>query len=227
MPTSKVIDVKPLIVIVVSALLLQLIGHYFAPKVLRYEGFMGLWPILRIVLPAILLMVLAIPLTHIYLKLPRWDKASALTMLVAGVCLIFLAIFLANYADDYLNHYRKGQSLEQLREAARFERFLIFTSSTLIAWELFHRSFLLGGIRYLLKERYAVPEVLSNWTAMLMVASFEALFHIKKPMYESIPFVFASLALSWLTIRTNSVLPALFIHLAIELIFGYSAYVGW
>lgn len=218
---------SPLYIFVVTALLCQLFGHYFATKVLVFDGFLGLWPILRIIIPTILFIALAIPLSSLQVRLPKFDKASLYVCVFAVICLIGLAIYLGNFADDYLNYYRRGQTLEQLQAAGRFERFLLFTLSTLIAWEIFHRGFLLGGFNWLLSRRFAVEEKLSQVIAMVFVASFESLFHIKKPMLESIPLVFASLALSWLTFRTKSLWPALMIHLAIEVIFGYSAYIGW
>lgn len=218
---------SPLYIFTVTALLCQLFGHYFATKLLNFDGFLGLWPILRIVVPCFLFVILAIPFSALQLRLPKFDKASLYVCLFAVVCLIGLAIYLGNFAEGYLNYYRRGQTLEQLQAAGRFERFLLFTLSTLIAWEVFHRGFLLGGFNWLLNNKFNVEEKLSQAIAIVFVASFESLFHIKKPMLESMPLVFASLALSWLTFRTRSLWPALIIHLAIEIIFGYSAYVDW
>lgn len=221
------INTKPLMIIILCALCLQLLGHYFATTYLVYDGFLALWPLLRIVLPACLLVLLAIPLSVFSYRLPQFDKASLMLVLFSLVALSLLAFYLANFADDYLSYYRRGASLEALIAAQRFERFMVFTVSTVIAWEVFHRGFLLGSLRFWLTEKMAIPARSADMIAMLYLSAFESLFHIKKPMYESIPLVFVSLALSWLTIRTKSLWPALIIHFSIEVIFGYSAYVGW
>lgn len=226
-PMANEIHHKPLITIIICALLLQLFGHYFATKFFVYEGFQSLWPVLRIVLPIFLLLILAIPLRVFNISLPVFDKQSAIVVGFSCIGLCLLAVYLGNFADDYLSYYRRGASLELLRKLGRFERFMMFTASTLIAWEIFHRGFLLGSLRYCFENHLKIQTRSSDIIAMLFVASFEALFHIKKPMHESIPLIFASIILSWLTIRTKSLWPALIIHFAIEVIFGYSAFIGW
>ena len=57
-----------------------------------------------------------------------------------------------------------------------------------------------------------------------IVCIFEVLFHIKKPIYEAIGMIVASPLLSYLTIKTRSLWPALTFHLLIELMFGFSAF---
>ncbi len=225
--TTHKINHIPLISIIICALLFQLIGHYFATKFFVYDSFLALWPFLRIVLPVVLLLLVAIPLRVFNMGVPTFDKKSGIVVALSCLGLCFLAIYLGNFADDYLSYYRKGASIELLRKLGRFERFMMFTASTLIAWEIFHRGFLLGSLRYCFTKHLQIQQRSSDIIAMLFVASFEALFHIKKPMHESIPLIFASLILSWLTIRTKSLWPALIIHLAIEVIFGYSAFIGW
>ena len=221
------VDHKALFTLILSALLLQLIGHYFAGKYLVIGSFYTLWPILRVVIPIIILMLLAIPLRTLSFQLPRFDKHSLIVIIIAVFGLCFMAFYLANFADTYLSYYRKGATLEYLHLTQRFERFMVFTVSTVIAWEIFHRGFLLGSLRFVLAQKMAIEQRSADVIAMLFLAVFEALFHIKKPMVESIPLMFASLILSWLTIRTGSLWPALIIHFMIEVIFGYSAYIGW
>ena len=221
------INVKPLIYLITCALFLQLIGHYFAGKYLVYNDFMGLWTVTRIILPLLVVLLLSIPLNIYSIKIPIFDKHTFRVVLLCFVGLVLLTLYLANFADVYLSHYRKGATLEYLRHTQRFERFMVFTVSTVIAWEIFHRGFLLGSIRYSLNKHMGIEPKSSAVIAMLFVSCFESLFHIKKPMFESIPFILASLVLSWLTIKTRSLWPALIIHFVIEVIFGYSAYVGW
>ena len=221
------INIKPLFIIVVCALLVQIIGHYFARHYWVFNSFMAMWPILRIVLPVCLLLILTIPLAELSFGLPKFDKTSSYVTLALLVCLALLVIFFAYFADDYLAYYRQGMSIEVLRQSDRFERFMVFTVSTVIAWEIFHRGFLLGALRYCFVNHLMVSKVAASIIAMLFIAAFESLFHLTKPIYESLPFVFASLVLTWLTIRTRSLWPALLIHFALEVLFGYSAYVGW
>ncbi|MGJ8693328.1 MAG: CPBP family intramembrane glutamic endopeptidase [Thalassotalea sp.] len=218
---------KPIFIIVISAIFLQLFGHYFATKLFVYDNFLALWPVLRVGFPALLLLFLAIPFRVLNFKFPVFDRLSFYVVLLSALGLALLAVYLGNFADDYLAYYRKGASIEYLRQSQRFEQFIIFTCSTLIAWEIFHRGFLLGTLKHCLMINMQVNEKSANAIAILFVAVFEALFHIKKPMYESMPLALASLVLSWLTLRTGSLWPALIIHLAIEVIFGYSAFVGW
>lgn len=214
-------------IVVLCAALFQLFGNYYAKEWLVFGSFMGMWPILRIALPMILIGMLAIPFKSLSLGLPRFDRLSGIVMAAAVIGLLGMAFYLANFADQYLDYYRKGVTIEVLREKERFKSFLIFTLSTLIAWEFFHRGFLLGALRHCLTQVMAINAKLSTHISILFVAVFESLFHIKKPMLESMPLLFASIGLSWLTIRTKSLWPALLIHLSIEVIFGYSAYMGW
>jgi len=93
-------------------------------------------------------------------------------------------------------------------------------------WEFLHRGVLLGGVLYCLRQYMDTPEKTAIVVAVLVVCIFEVLFHIKKPMYESFPFIPASILLSWLTIRTGSLWPAMLLHFSIELNFAFAAYVG-
>ncbi len=224
--TASKINPRPFFLLVATLLLFQLLGSYFAGQILRFDSFMGLWVLLRLVLPFGLVLLLGIPLSKLYFGKPRFDKQSLWIVSLAGLALAGLFVYLNWFGEDYLAYYRHGQSLEQLQAMGRFQSFMIFTASTLVGWEILHRSFLLGGIQYSLHRFMQVPERSAMFIAIMTVAVFEAMFHIKKPIYESIPMVFASLLLSWLTIKTRSVWPALTIHLGIEVIFGYAAFVG-
>jgi len=205
----------------------QLIGNYYATSFLEYNGFLWLWVILRIIIPCITFISIGIPLKKLYIKTPVFDIKSIKLLLVISFVLILLFIYLNWFSDSYLAYYRNGQTLVYLRVIGRFKRFLFFTLSTTIGWEILHRSFLLGGLQQTLTNNMKVPKQSSTVISIMMVCVFEALFHITKPIYESIPMIVASIALSVLTIRTKSVWPALFVHLAIELIFGHAAYVGF
>lgn len=226
-PLPTVCNSKPLFIIIVCALFLQLFGFYFARHYLVFDHFMAMWPLLRVILPVLLLLALKIPLQNMAFRYPRFDKASTIMLAVLLLALGAVVVFFANFADHYLAYYRQGISIDVLRASSRFENFMVFTVSTVIAWEIFHRGFLLGAIRYCLQHNMAISKPAASHIALLFVACFESLFHLSKPIYESMPFIVASISLSWLTLRTRSLWPALLVHFMLEVIFGYSAYVGW
>ncbi len=217
---------KPILLLIVTLLCCQLLGNYFAGQFLRFDSFLGLWPILRILIPILIIILIGIPFKVLYLNKPQFCKQSLIFLTGVSFALVALFIYLNWFGDGYLSHYRKGRTLEQLQAMGKFQSFMIFTSSTLIAWEFFHRCFLLAGSQYIMTRFMQIPASSATVLAMLFTCIFEAMFHIKKPIYEAIPMVLASLALSWLTIKTRSIWPALLIHLAIEVIFGHAAYVG-
>lgn len=222
-------QMAPFIILVLSLMLIQVVGAYIGSSFLALEGLKGYWLIGRLLLPLVIITMLAIPLRSLFLALPRFnqqqiDKPSLIIIVIAVLGLIGLSIYLQFFAADYLNHYRRGASLEMLREAERFQRFLIFTLSTLIGWEILHRGFLLGGGLYCLTAHYRIQPQAAMVIIIMIVCLFEVLFHIKKPIYEALGMVIASPLLSYLTIKCRSLWPALTIHLMIELIFGFSAY---
>jgi membrane protease YdiL (CAAX protease family) len=203
----------------------EVIGIYIGNSFLAHEGFKGYWVLNRTVLPFILIFLLSIPLKSLYLSKP---KLSLISPCFIGFCLlglIGLLVYLQFFAEDYLQYYRNGRSLETLHEINRFQRFVIFTASTIIGWELLYRGFILGGGKYCLVKHLHIETSIAIFIMVIIVCICEVTFHLQKPIFESLGMVIASPLLSYLTIKTRSLWPAMTIHLMIEFIFGFSAYV--
>jgi membrane protease YdiL (CAAX protease family) len=214
----------PFCILLIVILLLQVIGVYVSNNFLASGGFKGYWVLSRLVFPFVLVFLLAIPLKQLYFSKPTINRENLLLMAVFFGLLLCLFIYLQFFAADYFSHYRHGRSLEDLREAGKFQRFLIFTASTIIGWEVLHRGFLLGGGQYCLTKHYKLNPMAAAIIMIIIVCIFEVLFHIKKPIYEAIGMIIASPLLSYLTIKTRSLWPALTFHLLIELAFGFSVF---
>ncbi|WP_282109852.1 CPBP family glutamic-type intramembrane protease [Shewanella algicola] len=214
----------PFCILLLVVLLSQVVGVYVSNSFLASGGFKGYWILSRLVLPFIVVFLLAIPLKHLYFSRPTINRETLIFMGVLFGLLLCLFIYLQFFAADYLSHYRHGRSLEGLRESGAFQRFLIFTASTIIGWEIIHRGFLLGGGQYCLTKHYKVNPAAAAVIMTIIVCIFEVLFHIKKPIYEAVGMIFASPLLSCLTLKTRSLWPALTFHLLIELAFGFSAF---
>lgn len=213
-----------LIAVFMTALLAQLFGHYFASSYLRIaDRFFGLWVLLRIVIPAAVVIWLAIPFSQLFLGRPQWSKSSKRAFIGGLVIVAGILVFLQFFGDSYLGNYRRHPYADPW---AKFQGFLIFTSSTMIGWELLHRCFLLGGLRYCLHNRLKVDAATASLIAVLFTCAFEVIFHLKKPIYESLGLVLASPFFCWLTLTTRSVWPALILHLCIEVAFAYTLYFG-
>jgi len=214
----------PFCLLLIVILLLQVIGTYIGKDFLAWDGVKGYWVLSRLVLPFILVLLLAIPFKNLYFSRPTINRENLIFMAFSVGLLLCLFIYLQFFAADYLHHYRHGRTLEYFRETEKFERFLIFTASTLIGWEVLHRGILLGGGQYCLTEHYKLNPTAAAIIMTIIVCIFEVLFHIKKPIYEAIGMIVASPLLSYLTIKTRSLWPALTFHLLIELMFGFSAF---
>lgn len=224
---ESVISVKqaaPFCVLIAVLLLLQTIGAYIGKDFLAWERIKGYWLLSRLVIPFFLILFLAIPLSKLYFAKPKFNKENNTFILFASLLLVGLFIYLQFFASDYLFHYRRGRSIEYFREIGYFFDFMLFTASTLIGWEVLHRGFLLGGGQYCLTEHFKVHPKAAAIIMVMIVCVFEVLFHIKKPIYEALGMLVASPLLSYLTIKTRSLWPALTFHLLIEVMFGFSAY---
>jgi membrane protease YdiL (CAAX protease family) len=214
----------PFCILLIVILLIQVIGVYISNSFLASGGFKGYWVLSRLVLPFLVVFLLAIPLKSLYFSKPVITRENLIMMAIFTGLLLCLFIYLQFFAADYLSHYRHGRPVEALREAGKFDRFLIFTASTIIGWEILHRGFLLGGGQYCLTKHYKLNPTAAAIIMTVIVCIFEVLFHIKKPIYEAIGMIVASPLLSYLTIKTRSLWPALTFHLLIELAFGFSAF---
>jgi len=223
-PILSVKLAAPFCILLIVILLLQVIGVYVSNDILASGGVKGYWILSRLVFPFFLVYFLSIPLKQLYFSKPTINRENLLLMAIFLGLLLCLCVYLQFFAADYLSYYRHGLSLEEVREAGKFQRFLIFTASTIIGWEVLHRGFLLGGGQYCLTKHYKLNPMAAAIIMTVIVCIFEVLFHIKKPIYEAIGMIIASPLLSYLTIKTRSLWPALMFHLLIELAFGFSAF---
>jgi hypothetical protein len=198
---------------------MQLIGHYYATRVLVIgNSFYSLWIILRIFIPLAVAVLLSIPMSEIGLGLPQKDTAVMRLFLIGivGVSLTFCGIY---FIKDYVQHYATSFMGDDGSRLSRFVDFSIFTASTLLAWEFFHRGFLLSGIRYLLVNKEKVDEKSAILIAVLTVWVFEVIFHFIKPMVEPLGLLIGSPLLSFVAIRTKSIWLSFAAHLYVELLF--------
>ena len=205
-------------VIVFTALMIQLVGSYHAGSFLVANYFYVLWVLLRIAVPLGMLFLLKVPLSQIGLGMPRFDHKTKNAVIFAAAVLIvsFIGIFfLRGYFNFYSNSFAEGGG----GPLARFANFMIFTSSTLTGWEFLHRGFLLMGIRYVLAERDGIRAEFASMTAVAVVWIFEVVFHFIKPELEALGMLIGSPLLSWLALRTRSIWVAFMIHFLVELLF--------
>lgn len=206
-------------------LVAEVIGIYIGHSFLANEGFKGYWVLSRMVLPFIVVLMLSIPIKSLYLSKPKLSHISPYFIGFCILALLGLLVYLQFFAEDYLQYYRNGRSLEILHEINRFQRFSIFTASTVIGWELLYRGFILGGGQYCLVKHLHIETSAAIFMMAVIICICEVTFHLQKPIFESLGMVIASPLLTYLTAKTRSLWPAMAIHLMIEFIFGFSAYV--
>ena len=145
------------------------------------------------------------------LGLPHVDRREALWTLglvVLGTAGAILVLQTQSYRDAYAT-VRVGDFGEKLT------RWALFTLSTSLPWELFHRGFLLHGFKGAL-DRLQLPAGAAAIIAIAFVTCFESLYHLIKPPEEAIAFIVGSPVLSYLAIRHRSLWIPLAGHLWIE-----------
>lgn len=206
-------------VIIVTAMAVQLIGRYFAANQLVIGGyFYVLWVILRIVVPLMVIYGLGIPFKQLGLGLPQIDPyfKKILVGMAVLLCVIFAGIyFYQGYFSSYAGSFHGGGQ-EKLQ---RFINFMVFTSSTLTGWEFLHRGFLLMGLSYVLSEREKIDPRRAVVIAVAVAWVFEVVFHFIKPMLEPIGLLVGSPILSYIALRTRSIWIAFLGHLMVEVLF--------
>jgi membrane protease YdiL (CAAX protease family) len=205
-------------VIIFTALMVQLLGSYHAGSYIVGNYFYALWILLRIAVPVGMLLLLKVPLSQIGLGLPRFDRRtkSIVYFAVAILLAAFIGIF---FLRGYFNFYSAAFAEGGGGGLARFANFMIFTSSTLTGWEFLHRGFLLMGIRYVLAERDGIRPDTASLIAVAVVWIFEVVFHFIKPELEALGLLVGSPLLSWLALRTRSIWVSFMIHFLVELLF--------
>jgi membrane protease YdiL (CAAX protease family) len=209
---------NPLLILIVSALLIQLIGRYHASDFRIGRYFFISWVVLRLAVPFLVLFFLRIPISRIGLGMPRADKYAfrIILLMSAGLLVTFIGIRLF---PGYLNFYAHTFGYSSLTQ---FGNFFLFTISTLTGWEFLHRGFLLMGIVYVLTEKEGISKGPAEKLAILFVWIFEVVFHFIKPEMEAVGMLAGSPLLSYSALRTHSIWTAFFLHLCFESIFIFS-----
>ncbi len=210
--------VPPFMIVIGTALLVQLAGSYHARSLVVGEYFFLGWVLLRIAVPVAVLAALGVPFSRIGLGLPQFDRTTRRTMLVAAA-LLLLAFAAIYFFRGYFSFYSNAFGGAGAGAAARFANFMIFTGSTLTGWEFLHRGFLLMGLLYLLAGREQVRPETAAKMAIAVVWVFEVVFHFIKPELEALGMLAGSPFLSWLALRTKSIWPPFLVHLLVELLF--------
>lgn len=199
-----------------TALVVQMTGSYFGHSLVIGGSFYLSWCILRTVVPVAAILLLRIPFSELGLGPPKIDRRTGI-FLLAGLIILVAAFagiyFIQGYFDQYAHSFVGADPL------ARLCRFSLFTASTLPGWEFLHRSFLLMGILFVLKERDGVPAGTAAVIALGVVWIFEVVFHFIKPGVEALGMLVGSPVLSWIALRTGSVWIPFAAHLAVEALF--------
>jgi membrane protease YdiL (CAAX protease family) len=203
-------------VIVFTALLVQLVGHYHAGALVIGRNFYLSWLLLRIALPVLALIAMRIPLSRIGLGRPKIDRRTG-GIIILIVVLLFVVFAWIYFFESYFNSY--SASFQGEGRLDRFISFMLFTGSTLTGWEFLHRGFLLMGVLYILTERERLSAPTASFIALALVWAFEVLFHFIKPELEALGMLVGSPVLSWLALRTRSIWVPFLIHLLVELLF--------
>jgi hypothetical protein len=203
--------IRRLVVLLVSVLLIQAVAAY-GYRDLRVGGFFYGTFAARLGVPLLCAaFVLGMPWGSFGLAWPRLAPSQWLLALGATVVLTAVAIPLLDM-DSYQAAYEDGRGYAF---DTKVQRFLLFTVSTTIPWEILHRGYLLHGIRNALGDskplaRIAVP------MAILITMAYEVLFHFTKPPLEALALLVGSPILSWVALRSGSILLPLLVHLYIE-----------
>lgn len=214
--------INPFTIIIFTAILMQLVGRYYAPRVLVLGNvFYSLWVIVRIIIPILVLFSLKVPLSELGIGLPviDWKFMKIIIGMVVIVGLLFVGIyFYKGYFQSYSGHFEAGN----FSKLGRVKNFMIFTSSTLIGWEFIHRCFLLMGLTYFLNTRDNVDYETSVKIAICIVWVFEVVFHFIKPKLEAFGLLLGSPILSYVAIRTRSIWIPLIAHFIVEVLFIFT-----
>jgi len=210
---------SPFVIIIFTALIVQLIGRYYAPQCLVIGSyFYALWVVLRIAVPLAVLFMLRVPVRALGLGVPRIDRRFRNVILVMAAILI--AVFAALYFyQGYFSSYTASFHSGDYSKLDRFVNFMIFTSSTLTGWEFLHRAFLLMGLAYVLQKNEKFDERTAMIAALCVVWVFEVVFHFIKPVLEPVGLLVGSPLLSYIALRTRSIWPAFLSHLLVEILF--------
>lgn len=194
---------------------IQNLCHY------HYERFLvGEWRLfdmgLQIGAPLFLaLAIFKMSLSNLYLGRPHFTRATTLWSAVVLVASPIL-IYIFSQHEGIQNYYFGRPTSE------RISFFAVFTLSTIPGWEFLHRGFFLGAFIVLLKKEVQIPKMVAEKLALLIILSFEVLYHHSKPELEAWGLLLLSPILTWITYQSRSLWPALILHLWVELWFFLS-----
>lgn len=208
---------KKLALILLSALVVQLVGRYYA-KFLIVDHFYWIPFLTRFGVPLLIVFLLfRWRLLDLGLGRPQLNRAAKIWMGV-GLVLIPLVVSSVRFNEAYLGAYPQYVN-DLVPWGDRLERFFFFTLSTFFSWAFLHRGFLLFGIQKVLREEEKLSEPLAHQLAILYVMCFEVLYHILKPDLEAFGLLLASPLFSWLALKTKSLWVPTALHFYIEACF--------
>lgn len=211
--TEPDIGTRPFVAVVGVALVAQLLVRYVTQSAsLQVGGFYWATALIRLAVPAAGAVALGLSARRIGLGRPRVPRRDLAPLAVAAAIGLVVAI-LALQADSYNDAY--GIDRVAAGFGAKFRIWALFTLSTTVTWEVFHRGFLLPGLRFTL-ERAAVPVAAATTVAVAVVACFEVLYHVSKPALEPVALLVGSPLLSLLALRYRSLWIPLLVHVAVE-----------
>jgi membrane protease YdiL (CAAX protease family) len=211
-------ELRFMIALVGTALCIQANIHYFSHLWIWHWS----WPapnspfyvftfLSRIGVPLIInLVYLKFSAQNLGLGFPRFSGIPKKTLAGIGLLAALLPgiIFLIRLDSSYVQYYSNLNPYH----------FLVFTMSTLPAWEFLHRGFLLFGLAAVFKK-LKTPS--GETIAIVIVCIFEVMFHFSKPPLEAFGMMLGSPILSLIALRTQSIWLPLLIHLYIEALFVF------
>ncbi|MBF0546763.1 MAG: hypothetical protein HQM08_20115 [Candidatus Riflebacteria bacterium] len=207
--------------IIGTGLIVQFIVRYFGQEYVSFDGFHTVIFFSRLLIPILVAYFLGLSLSDLGLSMPTGGKkwvGGFLFLLGLITVAVFWGISLESTYKFYLVKYGALRNAQ----VAFVKLSLLFTFSTTLPWEFFHRGFLLFGLQKSLSE--ALPSedsgfVLSGFLAMMFLWVFEVIFHFSKPAPEAFGMAIVSIALSYVALISRSILYPLLLHVYIELVF--------
>lgn len=191
-------------------LFVQIACRYFGLKIATGVSFDWLTLTARLAALAFAVFALRFPLRELGFRWPKLARKDALATLGA---VVVIAATLFAWKD---NPSIRGYYRNPLIPGYSVNTWLAFVVSATVSWEVLHRGVLLFGLRRALKETSPKSAALF---AGAIVCVFETLFHFTKPLSEAIGMMILSPVLSYLALRTGSLLLPLVLHVFVEAAF--------
>lgn len=208
-------------ILIFSSLSIQCFVKYFANAFIVFDHvYLGHF-VSRVFLPVLIwVFFFKQPLQSMGFRLPNITKREmsfvAITMVGLGLLWVF-----AQHPSIHQYYASLSSRLSDEPFSVRAVRFSLFVLSTVTAWEVLHRGFLLFGLNRWFQTS-GLHEKSAQLASILIVCVFEVVFHFSKPFLETVGMAIASPLLSLLAFRTRSFIPSLVLHLLIEAVFFFS-----